>query len=887
VSELTPLIEAGDVEAVRRWSLAHSEKERRTFAAESAEAARRAEDGEWKQEGDRSWWASAWTRPQQDAARMAFFSTCSLAELRRHAANRAVGPEIGAHWGALRPSWLEDAAEAVVDANANCWTLARRLVRDGLSKRPTNDNYILGMFTHGFGGIRERLAEDAALLEHEVWRLFEVEGGGEQSLAAHDKYSRPDLTWSAALLALSESGALPRARLLDASLDALGRDFATFRAGWFARFHEALRPTLDERSARLSRYLRLLGSSVGPTVSLALDAVLAVDAAAPITADSLLPHVAPLAVARTKATAKAVLGLLARVAKREPASSSKVARAAAEALAHEATDIQGAALGLLAALDASRFDELRGRIAELAPMVAPSLRPKLTSFVGAAEPAPTPVLIAASSASGPAPRLDPSRAIVPIESVEVLLDRFAHVLEDDGEPDEIERVLDGVARLCGERTGAFERDAKPLLQRARKLRARAGERPVAWTLAGLAIAWIAREHAPAPTPSDAARIDLGAVFDAYVDEIACDVVAGRARPRLAAPTHRGGAIDPRVLVERVASWKVPVAPLHEATIALLRLSREGRDEALVAAERLPGEVGEAVRHALGAEHGTVGANAALWIAAARARDALGDDLAVAERHPDTGADGALAARCSWRIETRRNDPYVWRHIELESERGRPAATSIQRPSVLFHLRRDWSSAAGHQKSQVRWASTVWPDGIEAFVASGITSFSQNLDWSEAAWKNVAFLEPLRDACTPLGPLATLLLVLGLAAREPGEHGVAVDAAVAAVAEGRTDAERLGEAMARLLPTGLIKAARWAKTLPIVAAASPAHARVVCAAIQRAFRGDPSAGPRDEGTLVDCLRELLAGAGAVVEDAEARAYLGSGRHRKKLTGLLGS
>jgi hypothetical protein len=182
---------------------------------------------------------------------------------------------------------------------------------------------------------------------------------------------------------------------------------------------------------------------------------------------------------------------------------------------------------------------------------------------------------------------------------------------------------------------------------------------------------------------------------------------------------------------------------------------------------------------------------------------------------------------------------------------------------------------------------VWPDGIEAFVASGITSFSQNLDWSEAAWKNVAFLEPLRDACTPLGPLATLLLVLGLAAREPGEHGVAVDAAVAAVAEGRTDAERLGEAMARLLPTGLIKAARWAKTLPIVAAASPAHARVVCAAIQRAFRGDPSAGPRDEGTLVDCLRELLAGAGAVVEDAEARAYLGSGRHRKKLTGLLGS
>ena len=40
-----------------------------------------------------------------------------------------------------------------------------------------------------------------------------------------------------------------RQRLLDASLAALARDFSTYRAGWFSRFHESLAPTDDERAA--------------------------------------------------------------------------------------------------------------------------------------------------------------------------------------------------------------------------------------------------------------------------------------------------------------------------------------------------------------------------------------------------------------------------------------------------------------------------------------------------------------------------------------------------------------------------------------------------------------------------------------------------------------
>jgi hypothetical protein len=46
----------------------------------------------------------------------------------------------------------------------------------------------------------------------------------------------------------------------DATLDALGRGFSAFRAGWFMRFHDALEPTDAERRERLRAYLDLLAS---------------------------------------------------------------------------------------------------------------------------------------------------------------------------------------------------------------------------------------------------------------------------------------------------------------------------------------------------------------------------------------------------------------------------------------------------------------------------------------------------------------------------------------------------------------------------------------------------------------------------------------------------
>src|SRR5262249_1057439 len=152
----------------------------------------------------------------------------------------------------------------------------RRFIKAGLCGKPVTERYVLGMivglcaFHENKTTVYDALLADKDLLADDAWRLFEVEGDKELTLAARDKYSPGDNTWTYALLRLANEEKLPRARLLDASLDALKRDFAQFHAGWFSQFHEALEPNLSERAERCERYLGLLGSRIPPTVSFAL-----------------------------------------------------------------------------------------------------------------------------------------------------------------------------------------------------------------------------------------------------------------------------------------------------------------------------------------------------------------------------------------------------------------------------------------------------------------------------------------------------------------------------------------------------------------------------------------------------------------------------------------
>ena len=94
------------------------------------------------------------------------------------------------------------------------------------------------------------------------------------------------------------------------------RDFIQFRAGWFSRFHEALEPSYNERKEREETYLKLLGSSIPPTVSFALKALKQIQAKLPIKGEYLDRYLAPALAARSKSSAMTALALVERTIKK-------------------------------------------------------------------------------------------------------------------------------------------------------------------------------------------------------------------------------------------------------------------------------------------------------------------------------------------------------------------------------------------------------------------------------------------------------------------------------------------------------------------------------------------------------------------------------------------
>jgi hypothetical protein len=138
-------------------------------------------------------------------------------------------------------------------------------------------------------------------------------------------------------------------------------------------------------------------------------------------------------------------------------------------------------------------------------------------------------------------------------------------------------------------------------------------------------------------------------------------------------------------------------------------------------------------------------------------------------------------------------------------------------------------------------------------------------------------------------MALLLLTLGLAAKQASEYGLATDALIAAIDDGRIDGLLLGGSMRALLSSGLIKPTRWAKTLSDAARVSPLHARTIAHAIQIAMAEGLADPPRDLLSLLELLKELLVQSGETVSPQSLRTWLEgwktSGKTAKVVKDLL--
>ena len=841
-----------------------------------------------KEHGD--WPALAGQSAVNDTTLLALLGTGTAAQIR--AGRRMYRHEAAGTVLRLRPGeLLVELAPWMLERLG--WPFVRGLVREGTIPRPPGDAYIVGMLD-GFTDVPALLRGDPDLLDHEVWRLFEVEGTGDHSLADHDKYNPESKTWSRALLDLA-GARLDRDRLLDASLAALERDFPAFRAGWYSRFHEALGPSPDERAARADAYLRLLRSPVAPTVAFAMGALSAVQKAGRLDGGRLLAHVEPALTARAAGTAREGLRLIDRAVREDPRLGAPARRPAAAALAHASPDVQKAALALfedrLGPLDA----ESVALLAERRDDVAASILPRLDALVGhpaGGGPAEgldeaardsRPARVASPVAENPDPfgALEP---VSPVDSVSDLVELLAGVLEREGPPESLELALDGVLRLCSDRPSDFGRLTKAVRVRSERLLAARSEPGIATWFAELTLAWVdAREP-------DAGRPMRGALAESLgqrVRGVAREVAAGRPRALAARPSYVGGWIEPIDLVTRLASLPLGGSPAPKGVVgrltalgrpgapaardlvadvaqALLRVLPVRRDAARTAAEGLPGEIGDAVRHALGGS-GRVGPTASLWAAAARCRQPGADDPAVAHSHPGLGPDGALAGRYSLVVGMGRHS----RQPQVDA--GMPTADPRDDvPTDLLWRVSAHAAGAGKEGPLVDWMRLIWPQDRRSWFAASAALLLDNIDWWEARWHDRQQFEPLFDPWTTLSREAALLVAVGLQAKEPGQRGLAVDATAEAVRRDRLPPEvvvgALDEVAAALVaqpaskyPITLFRPGRLAISLDEVARHSIQHqawALLVCAGALNRMQRTTLPRPVPVGQMTPVLRLLV-------------------------------
>lgn len=320
-----------------------------------------------------------------------------------------------------------------------------------------SDDYVLTMIGYLGGRYQPELRpfllrHDHALRNEVFWRIFEVEGGGEISLANVDKFSIDNLNWHHTVVLLSNEGTIERKRVLRSCLEALNRDFSSYRAGWFSRVYSALEPTPEEAAADQDLLLLCLGSSVTATLSLGVKQLEAVFKAGRLNAAAFV-EASGGAFSGPKAAAISVVRMLQGIAATGEWDVDVMADALLPGLGHAHADVQRACI--LALQKLGREDLAHAARDALAPAVVAQLLPESQTA------APVAQLDSMHAVSTPQPE-----ALTPWTD-DTALERYAALLEAGDDAIELELAM---AWLAESRNAATV--VAPLLKRARSLLAR-------------------------------------------------------------------------------------------------------------------------------------------------------------------------------------------------------------------------------------------------------------------------------------------------------------------------------------------------------------------------------------------------------------------------------
>jgi len=804
-----------------------------------------------------------------------------------------------------RPEWLDDwiAHELESDFTHLNFALLRGWIRDGVCAKPEVDGYYrmfagylmrAGFYHKGevVPPITAQLLADPGLLA-DVEGLFRVESIAFNTNAWLQKGAAPDYeSWTEALLKLSADGRLDRAELLQSALDGLKLDLKQNQLSGFHGFYKRMSPSEAELLRHQSGYIDLLCHPVGHVVKFAVEMLGEVEKNGALDLGLVLRELPIVFSSDGKGNALAALKLLKRIIARQKQHSLDALNAVGEALRHAHPDVQSLALDILDANSALISPEDLAALRDMESFVAASNRARfatLFSALGEGQSVevdvpdklrPLAPEVASSLEYRPiasdrieAPILRAEDVIVPIETVDALIEAVLHAVEAVESPDEIERIVDAISRLANVRPADFDARVAPLLHRLKTGRGSSsiviGTVGVGGALLDLLYTWLTGKLYRTPSEeSQYYTLEDGFVpVRAHLRAVTDRIHRGEMQQLLSAPTHKGGWIDPLVWVDRLAqSRDATPADGMDFRLSMLRLAPDHRAGAVERASTLAAPLRQIVDFALGGNSRPGRADRAryaAWITAARCRDPHKDwsaELAPLDLD-DQLPDGIRPAHYIWRSSHRPHqyDKTRWKIPEFKISvvcEGEDVAAEkpggiLGRITSAFGVRTatDWAhlpTAALNRRMDTKrywsgemnspwvsqWLSFIWPQNPAASCLRGVTRLMLRTDENGSSWSpSHGYFQPLFQRGRPWREPGHLLLCLGLVGKDADARGLAIDALIEGIEVRLFDPELFASTIARLAKGEWIKFNRLGDALMPVIQVSPLHAVVISDALQ--------------------------------------------------------
>ncbi|WP_193614324.1 DUF6493 family protein [Nocardioides lijunqiniae] len=584
---------------------------------------------------------------------------------------------------------------------------------------------------------------------------------------------------------LADSGTVDRGVLLDALVARLQRGGRPQATNEFVRDLESLAPTLEEVAARTRDHLALLPPGSATSVAtLAQHHLLELHSEGRLSPDEVLEMSRSVLARTEKKLLRAQLAHLQAHADAHPADADLSARAVSMALDNAAPDIQRKAVDLLNRLAPRLTPATAALIAAAGDALPSDLRQRLITSLGT--PAPKPEAPLPQVELPPPP--NPPGPVVPIETVEELVEELASILHSEplaARGADLDRVVEALPRLGLLDREALRRAAAPVTSAGTYRYYQEHARHLDFTLRGALVALLASclgdSRVPQATgsggrlgaPARACCVRIFALADSVRQDPLVRVVA--------LPSQVNGTIAANDLHTRLAdaaaqSWSPDPVDLEQA---LLRLDLAGtQSEPFAALGSAAGrQVSEWVR---------AGGHRPPTIQVARAREYL-DTL-------NMGSEERAAAkpRSSPMAEVRAavNDPLSLGPLWSELARWSVPSGGLTvgwAPDDPFET---WPLVLPHH-----------PELVAAHLLPELSRARQTRSQGAAA------LVSLTETADTVGPA----LLLGLAYLTGGKHqeawSAATDALLILASRHQLDAQAFGEVLAMMLERGDLVAKR--------------------------------------------------------------------------------